>query len=279
MAALQEDGNRTYQPGVESGTGPNTPSITPHGSRIMLHRATGLAVILAGTIGLSGLAADPPEKKLTPEEAAKAKKALQEVQDFIGVWNLEGTQKTGAKTEAWKDQVSWGWRFKGDDAWINVTFKDAKGEGKAKYYAKGELRYLVKDKKYQLTLTDLNKAEQVFVGEQLKNGGLKMERKDAQTGDAYRLTLNTLADGVRFQFKLEKQDGGKGLFATAYQMNGNKDGESIAGSAKKPECIVTGGAATIQVSYQGKTFYVCCTGCRDAFNENPEKFIKAAAKK
>ena len=35
-------------------------------------------------------------------------------------------------------------------------------------------------------------------------------------------------------------------------MNGNKDGESIAGTTKKPECIVSGGAATIAVSYQGQ---------------------------
>ena len=28
------------------------------------------------------------------------------------------------------------------------------------------------------------------------------------------------------------------------------------------------------VTYKGETFYVCCSGCRDAFNENPEKFIK-----
>jgi YHS domain-containing protein len=28
------------------------------------------------------------------------------------------------------------------------------------------------------------------------------------------------------------------------------------------------------VTYKGKTYYVCCTGCRDAFKENPEKYIK-----
>ena len=33
------------------------------------------------------------------------------------------------------------------------------------------------------------------------------------------------------------------------------------------------------VSFGGKTYYVCCTGCRDAFNEDPEKFVKAFEKK
>ncbi|MGL4465489.1 MAG: YHS domain-containing protein, partial [Planctomycetia bacterium] len=26
----------------------------------------------------------------------------------------------------------------------------------------------------------------------------------------------------------------------------------------------------------GKTYHVCCTGCRDAFNDDPEKFISEA---
>ena len=29
----------------------------------------------------------------------------------------------------------------------------------------------------------------------------------------------------------------------------------------------------------GETFYVCCTGCRDAFNEDPAKFVKEYKKK
>jgi YHS domain-containing protein len=61
-------------------------------------------------------------------------------------------------------------------------------------------------------------------------------------------------------------------------LNGNKDGESLAGGTKKPECIVSGGAATMPVSYKGTTYYVCCSGCRDEFLANPEKYIAAAKK-
>ena len=31
------------------------------------------------------------------------------------------------------------------------------------------------------------------------------------------------------------------------------------------------------LSYQGRTFPICCTGCRDEFNESPEKYLKKAA--
>ncbi len=238
----------------------------------MLRRYMGLAFALALAIGLSG-AADPP--KPSAAEVAKAKKALQEVQDFMGAWNLEGTQKTGVKTEAWKEKIDWSWKFKTDEPTIKVAF----AEGKGKYFSKGELKYATGKKKYILTLVAADKSEHVFEGDLLRSGGLKMESKNAKTGDVTRITMNTLADGIRFSLKVEKQEGGKGLFANAFQMTGNKEGESLAGGSKKPECIVTGGAASIAVSFQGKQYFVCCSGCRDAFNENPEKFIKMLEKK
>lgn len=237
----------------------------------MLMRMITLAMLIASVFGLAGIAANAEDKKVKPEDLAKTKKALQEVQDFIGLWNLEGTQKAGGKTEAWKEKVNWGWKFKDGDSWITVQFGE---EGKGKQFTTGELKYSLEKKKYILTLMGADKTEQVFEGDVAKTGGLKLERKDAKTSDVYRMTLNTLADGIRFQVKYEKQDGGKGLFAKVFDMNGNKDGESFAGGSKKPECIVSGGAASIMVSYKGKTYYVCCTGCRDEFNANPEKYVK-----
>lgn len=237
-------------------------------------RMTALAALAVALFGLTGSEVASQDKKAKPEDLAKAKKALTEVQDFIGLWNLEGTQKDGAKTVAWKEKVSWNWKFKDGDAWIVTDF----AEGKGKFFTKGELRYDLEKKKYVLTLTGTDKTEQVFEGDAGKTGGLKLDRKDAKTGDVYRLTLNTLADGVRFQAKFQKQEGGKGPFADQYAMNGSKDGESFAGGAKKPECIVSGGAANISVSYQGKTYFVCCTGCKDEFNANPEKYVKGKGK-
>jgi YHS domain-containing protein len=239
----------------------------------MVLRMTALAALTLGLFALADATAQDKKeaKKPKPEDVAKAKKALQEVQDFIGLWNLEGTQKVGGKTEAWKEKVSWGWKFKDGDSWIAVDF----AEGKGKYFKDGTLKYDTERKKYLLALTAADKTEQVYEGDLMKGGGLKLERKDAKTGDVHRLTMNTLAEGIRLQLKHEKQEGGKGLFASMYAMNGNKDGESIAGTSKKPECIVSGGAASIAVSYQGKQYFVCCTGCRDEFNASPEKYVKA----
>ena len=234
-----------------------------------LFALTALAVVLFALTGSPAASQDKADAK-KPEDLAKAKKALQEVQDFIGLWNLEGTQKEGGRTVAWKEKVSWGWKFKDGDAWIVANF----AEGKGKYFTAGVLRYDVEKKKYVLTLTGADKTEQVFEGDAGKLGGLQLTRKDAKTGDVYKLSMNTLAEGIRFQLKYEKQEGGRGLPAAVFAMNGNKDGESIAGGTKKPECVVSGGAASIQVSYNGKTYYVCCSGCKDEFNADPKKYAK-----
>ena len=238
---------------------------------MMLQRTTVLAAFAAGVIGLTALSGTAqPEKKAAPEDQAKAKKALQDVQDFIGLWNLEGTQKVGGRTEAWKEQLRWGWKFMDGDAWFVADF----AEGKGKYYTAGELKYDVAKKKYVLTLTPAEKGAtpQTFEGT-FARGALKVEHKDAKTNDVTRITMNTVAEGSRFTMKVDKQDKGKGLYSAVFAMNGSKDG-LVVGAAKKPECIVSGGSANIAVSYNGNTYYVCCSGCRDEFNANPAKYVK-----
>ena len=35
----------------------------------------------------------------------------------------------------------------------------------------------------------------------------------------------------------------------------------------------------MQVSYKGKSYYVCCSGCRNLFSENPEAILAEAAER
>ncbi len=86
--------------------------------------------------------------------------------------------------------------------------------------------------------------------------------------------MNSAGDGLRFIYKTAHKPSGRTLFVRDYQVAFTKKGETFAASEKKPECVVTGGLGTSTVVYKGTTYYLCCSGCRDAFNENPEKFIK-----
>jgi YHS domain-containing protein len=95
-----------------------------------------------------------------------------------------------------------------------------------------------------------------------------------------RLSMWPNANFIRYTMAHELKEPDSVQFTRLIEVGLTKDGESLAGAAsaaERPKCIVTGGAATMTMSYQGRTFQICCTGCRDEFNENPEKYIKKAS--
>jgi hypothetical protein len=197
------------------------------------------------------------------------KTALQEFNEFIGDWNGSGAPekpRPDAK-ETWTEKISWSWRFHGDDAWLTLTVTNGR------HLKSGELRYLPAKKRYQLTVIDKGDHKAIFDGE-LRKGYLVMERVDPATKETQQLMMNTAGDGARFVYRLARKPEGRTLFVRDYQVACTKEGETLGVRAKKVECVISGGLGTIPVSYQGTTYYVCCSGCRDAFNENPAKYVK-----
>jgi hypothetical protein len=199
-------------------------------------------------------------------DGADPKEALQALQDFIGTWNGSGTSEKD-RSVIWKEKVNWSWRFKGKDAWLVMAFPQGKN------FKRGEIRYLPDDERYQLTLENKEGKKHVFLG-QLKKSKLVLERKDAETKETQQIAMNIAGGGVRMVYAYFVKPENRTLFNKRFQVDFTKEGESFGTAAKKVECVVTGGLGTMPVSYNGATYYVCCSGCRDAFNENPEKIIK-----
>src|SRR2546425_12672178 len=194
---------------------------------------------------------------------AQAKEALQALQDYIGSWKGNGTSEKN-KSEIWNEKVNWSWRFKGDDAWLTMDF------GQSKHYKFGELRYLTAKKTYELTLFDKKDAKQIFEGKLTgpKKDKVVFERLDAETKDTQQIAMNMAGGGIRSVYTYSIKPESRTLFNKQWQVAFTKEGESFATAKKQNECVVTGGLGTMTVSYKGMTYYVCCTGCRDAFNEN-----------
>jgi len=201
---------------------------------------------------------------------SKEKEALQPLNDFIGSWKGNGAPSKGkpGDSDLWKENITWGWKFKGDDASLVVTFGDGK------YFKSGELRYLAADKKYQLTLKDAADKEQVFTGELNKDNILVLEHKDEEKKLTQQLSMKTVAEGDRFIYATKNKKDGSTIWIADFEVGCTREGVTLGAKEKKIECVVSGGKGTIPVTYKGETFYVCCSGCRDAFNENPEKYIK-----
>jgi hypothetical protein len=40
--------------------------------------------------------------------------------------------------------------------------------------------------------------------------------------------------------------------------------------------VVTGGLGDIEVTVNGKTVFVCCSGCKEALLDDPDSFLKPA---
>jgi hypothetical protein len=203
------------------------------------------------------------------EDKQEAKEKLKELQDYIGSWKGSGgpdKPRPGPRDPVWNETIDWSWRFKGDDAWLAVAFKDGK------YYKTGQMRYLPDKKVYQLTLVDKDDKKAVFEGG-IKNEILTLQRQDPETKGTHQITMNIAGDGVRFIYRQAHRDAGKTFWVKDFMVASTKEGESLGKTEKKNECVVSGGVGTMPVTYKGETYWVCCSGCRDAFNENPEKYI------
>jgi hypothetical protein len=208
-----------------------------------------------------------PELTSLSGEPSSPKEALQALNEYIGGWKGSGTSEKNT-SEIWKETANWGWRFKGKDAWLVMEIPTGK------HYKKGELRYLPDKGVYQLTMEDAAGKSLVFEGT-LKKNRLKLERKDKEKQETQQLQMYLAGGGVRLIYEYAVKPANRTLFVKDFQVALTREGETFGtGGAKKPECVVTGGLGTMAVTYKGVTYYVCCSGCRDAFNEDPEKIIR-----
>src|SRR5438132_1512516 len=106
---------------------------------IPMKRVLAASVLIALMVVFQLLAAGGDAAK----QAAQVKEALQALQDYIGGWKGNGSSEKD-KLAIWNEKVNWGWKFKGNDAWLIMEFAESK------FYKNGEMRYLPAKKSYQL---------------------------------------------------------------------------------------------------------------------------------
>jgi hypothetical protein len=204
---------------------------------------------------------------------------------LVGRWKGQGIPKEkGANPlRGWTETHSWAWIFAdGKPAGLSVTIDGGK------VVAKGKLTHDAASNRYRMEASEPGpRGGRMVLEGKLDPAGkrLVLERTEASGAGAkesgkVRLSLRPNANFIRYTMAEDRQEPGDFQYSPVIEVGLTKEGESFAGgstTSERPRCIVTGGAATMTLAYQGQSFPICCTGCRDEFNDNPQKYLKKAA--
>lgn len=210
-----------------------------------------------------------------PELPKSPKDALQPFNGLVGAWKATGYPE-GSREERqkgfWTETLAVEWSIKPDDFRMAVAIE------KGKHFANWELRYLPAKAIYELVATTPTKDKLTFTGPlsvgKQKEQFLTLDRTDTAAKEDQRLVI-TLLHSNRFLYRFETKPAGTSTdYSRKYQVGATKEGEPFADVGQGPVCVVSGGVAKTPVMYKGKTYYVCCTGCKRAFDDDPETYIK-----
>jgi len=162
------------------------------------------------------------------------------------------------------------------------------------YFKTGRLTYLIDTAEYQLTVTDRYGTERVYQGtfsepvrdvvgddkNLQRTYKLQLVQVSPEEGNKWRQVVFNQQENNRYLLEIYDQRGG-GMIRYDTVEN-QRLGTSFAlnpDDYRGKECVISGGLGTMTVSHNGQSYYVCCSGCRDAFNDDPKTWIARYAKK
>ena len=205
---------------------------------------------------------------------------LKAVQELVGDWEGNGRSKD---SRGWDENVKCAWKFQDDAASLHLAFEPGRKD-KGRLLDEGVLTW--SDGKYVFKARKVGtKGEDgllVFEGKAESDTNLVLERvkKGKADDDLDQLDVKILNKGDRIVYSFKRRIGRSSHYREYATVGLDREGQSIAAAGSSgPKCIVTGGAGTMTVSHDGKTYHVCCSGCKAQFEDNPEKFIALAEKR
>ena len=201
----------------------------------------------------------------------EAQAALKPFGALVGGWHGTGQVERGRTKGAWIAKSSWAWKLTKDTAALELTVE------KGKYLKAALLRPGREPNAYVLDTVLADGSKRTFSGKESAKKALVLTA--AGPGDGLRRITFTPLHDTRLLEKLEAQDPDTKSYYQLGEVGYTRDGVAFAVGESGPICIVTEGRGVLPISYKGKTYYVCCTGCRDLFKENPEAILAEAAER
>lgn len=223
----------------------------------------------------AGEAADAPERSVAVGK-------LEPLQDFVGVWKGVGSVARGSREGGWIEESDWHWKFAGDKASIDFSAPAGKHFVAGKITAVAEAGAVTVDApptaaKFHLEAKLKDGATLGYTGSRDAEGVVTLAADDAAAAEKLaapsRVVIRLRAEGARLSILLEKKQPAGDAYARLAEIGYTRVGSGFGKGSEGPICVVTGGQGTMAIMYKGKLYYVCCTGCKDAFDENPDEII------
>ena len=231
-----------------------------------MHRSPLSALVALSLVGLclSPVAGDDAPVK---PSAAAAKEQLAKLQALVGSWKGVGQPQRSSTKDSWIEEADWAWSFAGGTALVGQL-------PKGKYFKSVKLARGEKDGDFVLEATPADGSELLrYVGKLDESERLVLQAGQPREGLPERISFRFVAGGDRLLILLERKSGLSEQYVRLAEVGYTRKGSGFGQGGGGPECVVTGGLGTIEVTHEGKKYYVCCTGCRDYFNENPAEVL------
>lgn len=231
----------------------------------------------------SGSNAGRPGAPLTSSQKMETVlEALKPLQVLIGEWRGVTQKSIGGAVSVEEPKWRRDFRTNTEQPALVVTSKTSP------YFREGRLTYLIDSNEYQFTASDRRGNERVYRGT-FSEPVRDVAGDDHNLQRTFKLQLIQVSpsDGSKLrQIVFNQQENNRYLLEVYHQRGSSlfrydtvanqREGTSFAlnpNDYRERECIISGGMGTSTVSYNGKSYYVCCSGCRDAFNDDPETWI------
>lgn len=231
--------------------------------------------IACALAGVNSSAQQRPET--TPPESvqrATAIKALQPLGTLIGEWKGVAQPRRGSNSGAWSEKAKAAWDFRNESAHLVVNF-DPGQQFQAASWSLNE-----DGKTLQLRLVPLKGDSLQLTGSEStesadSTAGTWVFESEPGTFPRARCTLRVISE-IRVTLLFEEQKTEMASFRRLSEIGMTRAGARLAsGNTGERQCVVTGGLGTIKVTHEGKSYYVCCEGCRQAFEEDPAGTLEA----
>ena len=225
-------------------------------------------------------AGDPSATK-KPHSINDVIAALKPLQIVMGKWN--GVLKSGGNPEV----HDWVWDLTTDRKYPALALKVTGGN----YFNNARITYEPSSSRYRMTTVDLDGIAREFEGS-WEVEPAEVPGEDGKTlHRTFKLKLTEVPNtdlptrweyvfsqqnNNRYQIFASRARGTSARFVQRDVIGSQRSGTTFAQADDdygERTCIISQGLGTIQVSYQGKSYYVCCTGCRAAFEDDPQMWI------